>query len=175
LSCFSFLRPGQLDYLVGEDRGQGRAFFRALIGAKRRPLTAAAAGRIEDHPGRRRPMLHGSASFLSESPLLCFPLKAAERWSHPRCRASIRTLNGPPGPGACWGPISRPRSVTDDGPWDVRVLPSNRRSLTDQPTTRSHPNKAVDVASSLAMKKKPASRFEFRLLRCSRREREMMT
>ena len=36
---------------------------------------------------------------------------------HPRCRASIRTLNGPLcGPGACWGPISRPRSVTDDGP-----------------------------------------------------------
>ena len=38
-------------------------------------------------------------------------------WLYPRCRASIRTLNGPLcGPGACWGPISRPRSVTDDGP-----------------------------------------------------------
>jgi len=34
----------------GCSRRQGRAFFSAFIGAKRRPFTAGAAGRIEDHP-----------------------------------------------------------------------------------------------------------------------------
>ena len=51
---FCFLRPGQLHYLAGCDRRQGRAFFRAFIGAKRKPFTAGAAGLIEDHPGRRK-------------------------------------------------------------------------------------------------------------------------
>jgi hypothetical protein len=51
---FFFLRPGQLHYWAGCGRRQGRAFFSAFIGAKRRPFTAGAAGRREDHPGRRK-------------------------------------------------------------------------------------------------------------------------
>ena len=46
-----------------------------------------------------------------------------------------------------------PRSDIEWRTWVARVLPSNRRSLRDQRVTRSHPNKAVDVVSSLAMKK----------------------
>ena len=38
--------------------------------------------------------------------LASFLTTAETGWFDPRCRASIRTLNGPlSGPGACWGPI----------------------------------------------------------------------
>ena len=63
-------------------------------------------------------------------------------------------------PGAYWGSISRPRSDIEWRTWVARVLPSNRRSLKDQRVTRSHPNKAVDVASSLAMKRLSALRVQ---------------
>ena len=72
-----------------------------------------------------------------------FPYLLSKHAFNPRCRASIRTLNGP----LC-GPITGVRfhaqvrhRVADLG---ARVLPSNRRSLTDQPAIRSHPNKAVE-------------------------------
>ena len=69
-------------------------------------------------------------------------------WRHPPCRASIRTLNGPLWARCTLGSDLRPRPITvvvmDLGCW---VLPSNRRSLKERPLMRSHPNKAVDVAS----------------------------
>ena len=67
-------------------------------------------------------------------------------WRHPRCRASIRTLNGPLWARCTLGSDLKPRPITvvmDLGCW---ALLSNRRSLKDQPLMRSHPNKAVDVA-----------------------------
>ena len=61
---------------------------------------------------------------------------------------------------AALGPVhvgvrSKPRSITavmDLGCW---ALQSNRRSLKDQPVTRSHPNKAVDVAFNQTSEKQP--------------------
>src|SRR5215472_16040965 len=43
--------------------------------------------------------------------------------------------------------VPGPSRMTDLG---CRVLPSMRRSQSDQPTIRSHPNKAVDVTSNQA-------------------------
>jgi hypothetical protein len=63
------------------------------------------------------------------------------------CRVSIRTLNDPPWARYMLRSDFKPRSVTivkDLGCW---VLPSSYRSWMDQPTMRSHPNKAVDVRS----------------------------
>jgi len=71
---------------------------------------------------------------------------------------------GRSGPGATLGSDLKPRPITvvmDLGCW---VLPSNRRSLKDQPVIRSHPNKAVDVAINQTFEKQPCfERFNNRL------------
>lgn len=64
----------------------------------------------------------------------------------PRRPASIRTLIEP-----LWARCMLGSDFTSQvrhrwRTWVVRMLPSTRRSLKDQPVTRSHPNKAVDLA-----------------------------
>src|SRR5260370_34333569 len=65
-----------------------------------------------------------------------------------RCRASIRTLNGP-----LLGPVHfgvRSKSQVHHhraGPGDCWWLPSNLRSCVDHALIRSYPNKAVDVVA----------------------------
>ena len=64
-----------------------------------------------------------------------------------RCPASIRTLNGPLwGPGAIWGPIISPRSITPVTDLGLLGAAIYRAVLKiDQQSKRSHPNKAVEV------------------------------
>jgi hypothetical protein len=100
-----------------------------------RPRAALLDGASFSPIPRRWKLLHLSCSSHSRG---C--------WRHPRCRASIRTLNGPLWARCTLGSDLNPGSTTavmDPGCW---ALPSNRRSLKDQPVIRSHPNKAVDVA-----------------------------
>jgi hypothetical protein len=63
----------------------------------------------------------------------------------PRCRASIRTQYGPLWARCILGSdLLRPRPVIADGPGLLGAAIYAAIS-SDQPVTRSHPNKAVDI------------------------------
>jgi hypothetical protein len=89
----------------------------------------------------------------------------------PRCRASIRTLNGPLWARCMLGSDFTPRSVTEWRTWVVRVLPSNRRSpwISRQfAVTRTRRWMSLPTEAGESLSCTINNGFEFRRLRCSR-------